>query len=81
MKPPKCKNKVSFGEFQSQTEAARVVDVAFHHYDKQLNSADTPQILSKLQTSAGLNAEEKLKLVKKQIEINATESAVHVQFV
>ncbi|KAG0561827.1 hypothetical protein KC19_9G095300 [Ceratodon purpureus] len=68
MKPPKSRNKVSFGDFQCQTEAARVVDVAFHHYGKPLNFADTPQILSKLPSSAALNAEEKLKLVKDQAE-------------
>ncbi|KAG0561797.1 hypothetical protein KC19_9G092700 [Ceratodon purpureus] len=68
MKPPKSRNKVSFGDFQCQTEAARVVDVAFHHYGKPLNFADTPQILSNLPSSAALNAEEKLKLVKDQAE-------------
>jgi hypothetical protein len=34
MKPPRSKNKVSFGDFKSQTEAARAVDAAFFYYGK-----------------------------------------------
>ena len=66
MKPPKSRNKVSLGDFRSQIEAARVVDVAFYHFGKPLNFVDTPQILSTLPTSVGLDEEDKLKLVKEQ---------------
>jgi hypothetical protein len=69
MKPPRSKNKVSFGDFKSQTEAARAVDAAFFYYGKteqHLNFADTPQILSMRPAPAGLSEKEKLKFVKEQ---------------
>ncbi|KAG0561082.1 hypothetical protein KC19_9G035300 [Ceratodon purpureus] len=68
MKPPKHKNKVSFGDFKSQTEAARAVDAAFYYYGKtkQLNFADTPRILSTKPLSLGLSEVEKLSLVKER---------------
>ena len=69
MKPPRSKNKVSFGDFKSQTEAARAVDAAFFYYGKteqQLNFADTPQILSMRPAPAGVSEKEKLKFVKEQ---------------
>ncbi|KAG0606062.1 hypothetical protein M758_9G110300 [Ceratodon purpureus] len=66
MKPPKSRNKFSFGDFKTQTEAARAVDAAFHYFGKPLNFADTPQILSTLPTATGLNEEAKLKHVKQQ---------------
>lgn len=66
MKPPKNKNKVSFGDFYSQTEAARAVDAAFHHFGKPLNFVDTPQLLSMLPPSTALNEVAKLKFVKEQ---------------
>lgn len=34
MKSPIRKNKVSLGDFKSQVQAARAVDVAFHYYKK-----------------------------------------------
>jgi hypothetical protein len=75
MKPPRSKNKVSFGDFKSQTEAARVVDVAFHYYGKPLNFADTPQILSTQPSAAGLDEEATLKLVKEQARWLASRAA------
>ena len=33
-KPLRRKNKVSLGDFKSQVQAARAVDVAFHYYKK-----------------------------------------------
>jgi hypothetical protein len=68
MTPPGRGNKVHFGTFKTEYEAARVVDVAFHHYSKELNFPDTPQILFKQPTSEGLHGEEKLKLVKEQAQ-------------
>jgi hypothetical protein len=67
MKPPKIsKNKVSFGDFQSQADAARVVDVAFHYYGLPLNFADTPQILSKRPPLPELGPEDKFNFVREQ---------------
>lgn len=64
-----------FGQFQSETEAARAVDVALHHYGKPLNFADTPQILAKERSSQGLGDDEKLKLVKEQAKWVASMTA------
>lgn len=70
MKPYKGKSKVQFGEFKSQTQAARAVDAAFHHYGKPhlLNFPDSsPQILSaRPGIVAGIDEEEKLRSVKEQ---------------
>ena len=68
MKPPKNKNKVAFGEFRSQTQAARAVDAAFYYYGKThlLNFKDTPRILSSRPAPAGLNEEDEVKFVKGQ---------------
>jgi hypothetical protein len=66
MKPPTSKNKISFGDFPSQADAARVVDVAFHYYGKLLNFADTPQILSTRPPLPELDLEDKLNFVREQ---------------
>jgi hypothetical protein len=66
MKPPRSKNKVSFGDFPSQADAARVVDVAFHYYGKPLNFADTPQILSARPPLPELGPEDKFNFVREQ---------------
>lgn len=69
MKPPGSRNKASFGDFRSDTEAARAVDAAFHYYGKAedvLNFADTPHILATRAAPAALDEEEKLRFVKEQ---------------
>jgi hypothetical protein len=68
MKPPRSKNKVCFGAFQSPTDAARVVDVAFHYYGKPLNFADTPQILSTRPPLPELGPEDKFNFVREQVK-------------
>jgi hypothetical protein len=68
MKPPRCKNKVCFGAFQSPTDAARMVDVAFHYYGKPLNFADTPQILATRPPLPELGPEDKFNFVREQVK-------------
>jgi hypothetical protein len=68
MKPPRSKNKVCFGAFQSPTDAARVVDVAFHYYGKPLNFADTPQILATRPPLPELGPEDKFNFVREQVK-------------
>lgn len=70
MKPPGSRNKVSFGDFKTAAQAARVVDAAFHHYDKPalLNFPDySPRILStRAAPRIPLNEEDKLRFVKEE---------------
>jgi hypothetical protein len=69
MKPPGSRNKVSFGDFRSDTEAARAVDAAFHYYGKTedvLNFADSAHILATRAAPGALDEEEKLRFVKEQ---------------
>lgn len=71
MKPPKYKDKVSFGEFKSQAQAARAIDAAYHYYGKPhlLNFPDTPGILSTRPSPAGvLNEKDQLRFVKEQVK-------------
>lgn len=66
MKPPKSRNKVSFGDFKSAEDAARVVDAAFFHYNKPglLNFPDSARILSpRPPPEAPLTDQDKLKFV------------------
>jgi Tfp pilus assembly protein PilE len=69
MKPPKHGNKVSFGEFKSQEQAARVVDAAFYYYQKPhfLNFPEsTSEVLASKPMPAGFDEKEKLVFVKEQ---------------
>lgn len=69
MKPPKHGNKVSFGEFKSQEQAARVVDAAFYYYQKPhfLNFPEsTSEVLASKPMPAGVDEKEKLVFVKEQ---------------
>lgn len=60
------KNKVSFGDYESEVQAARAVDVAFHHYGKEVNFRNTAEILKAQPALKGLDGEAKLRLVKDQ---------------
>ncbi|KAG0606044.1 hypothetical protein M758_9G108900 [Ceratodon purpureus] len=68
MKPPGSRNKASFGDFKSETEAARAVDAAFYYYGKldKLNFANTLQILATKPAPPALDKKDKLRFVKQQ---------------
>jgi len=73
MKPPKHKTKQDFRNFKSETEAARAVDAAFHHYGRPdlLHFPDTSlQFLSTRPTVAPrLDEKAKVKFVKQEAKL------------
>ncbi|KAG0562788.1 hypothetical protein KC19_9G171100 [Ceratodon purpureus] len=68
MRPPKSKNKVSFGDFKCQIQAARAVDAAYHYFHKihHINFADSCEILTTKPAPAELSGEDMLRFVKEQ---------------
>lgn len=69
MRPLKAKNKVSFGDFHSLTEAVRAVDAAYHyfHKDDHINFPDSRELLTRISPEPpGLSAGDKLKFVKER---------------
>lgn len=74
MRPSKAKNKVDFGDFKYQVEAAHAVDAAFYFYGRPelLNFPETTlQILSTIPPPAGLDEKDMKRFVKDKAKVLA----------